>query len=143
MRRDLTRALAHAADAPGCLGAGIGNAHGLLVERAGSHGGLSAAAVAAALAERPGRGMELLLDEEVGERMLVGGRHSFFVLPLHGGRYFVYAVASVDVRAAPLRAGLRAAVAGLEPLLRPGGLLQPRRQGLDQRHELAGGRAPG
>lgn len=138
MRRDLIAALDQVVDAPDCLGAGLADASGLLVQAAGAQAGLSDATVSAVLAEPPCRGLEPLLGDQAGERLLFGMRHTYLVLPLLGGRYFVYALAPRDARTTPVRAALRLAAGEIERRIEEDGLLEPSRERLDEPRKFAG-----
>lgn len=132
MRREVTRILATVLDETDCLGVGVVDGSGLLVERAGEHHGMAAEAMAATLVLPPSPVLEAHTGDSFDEQVLIGKRYTFIVWWFLERRFFVYAMLASATPVGPVRYALHGALRDLDRLFRDQGLLSSPRQRLEE-----------
>ncbi len=139
MKQPLNKMFASLLDRSGCLGIGLLDRNGLLIQSSGEHEGLSPTLLAALFAAFYNPSIHLLeraLAENLEYQILLGKKYHVHLSRINR-RYTLYALASPDTATGKVRSALKQSKNDLEAVLKGEGLFTPSHQGLKQPRQFA------
>ncbi len=132
MRLVLATTLAELLDETGCLGVGLVDGHGLILQSSGFHAGFEVDRLAPNVLPYQLSNLEGVSGDRCDELILVGEAHTFVVRRILRGRMVLYAMFPQDLAAGPIRFRLGRTAHSLEKPIEGSGLLATARQRLEQ-----------